>query len=331
MLRATLCQRKKRRGNMTWYVRLFDPETGEVRFESLKTTLKTEARDLMQAKLARGEFERKPGNDMTLAAAFNIYVRRLEERGNTPSYVGQVSVTFAKLGDLLGRRVSELDRESVREAFVRGAEGLAPSSFNEALTRVRSAFRFFADVLEVIPKNWMESVQTKRSPKKEKPFWTKDEIDRLLDHAKAPKLRMLWALMAFAGLRVHEALKLKDGDIRDGFVHVTGKGGKFARIPVCTRLRNELARYGRRLDFSDYSPYSSNYWLGIAARAAFGDSMQGRAGNHRLRHSFASNLIRSGVNVRAVQKLMRHSNIQTTLNIYAHLLDSDLAEAVDVF
>ncbi len=49
---------------------------------------------------------------------------------------------------------------------------------------------------------------------------------------------------------------------------------------------------------------------------------------HRLRHSFGSNLIRAGANIKAVQLLMRHSNIQMTLNVYSHLLDSDLSQTL---
>ena len=51
--------------------------------------------------------------------------------------------------------------------------------------------------------------------------------------------------------------------------------------------------------------------------------------HHRFRHSFASNLIRSGVNIKVVQQLMRHESIQITLNTYSHLLDYDLSDAIE--
>lgn len=50
---------------------------------------------------------------------------------------------------------------------------------------------------------------------------------------------------------------------------------------------------------------------------------------HRLRHSFASELLRNGTNPRAVQELMRHSSIDTLFDHYAHVLRSDLKDAVE--
>ncbi len=72
----------------------------------------------------------------------------------------------------------------------------------------------------------------------------------------------------------------------------------------------------------------SNKVLKRAVAAALGDC-GGRVNNHRFRHSFASNLIRAGVNVKAVQQLLRHENVQITLNTYSHLLQEDLTAAAN--
>lgn len=65
-----------------------------------------------------------------------------------------------------------------------------------------------------------------------------------------------------------------------------------------------------------------------AVRKALGGENDGEATNHRFRHSFASNLIRAGANVKVVQKLMRHATVQMTLNAYAHLLGDDLESGI---
>lgn len=57
--------------------------------------------------------------------------------------------------------------------------------------------------------------------------------------------------------------------------------------------------------------------------------INGEASHHKLRHSFASELLRKGVNPKTVQELMRHSSIDTLFDHYAHVLRSDLAEAVE--
>ncbi|WP_083564638.1 tyrosine-type recombinase/integrase [Fibrobacter sp. UWOV1] len=53
------------------------------------------------------------------------------------------------------------------------------------------------------------------------------------------------------------------------------------------------------------------------------------ATNHKWRHSFASNLIRSGVGPKIVQQLMRHEDVRQTLDTYSHLLQDDLEKALN--
>jgi len=57
--------------------------------------------------------------------------------------------------------------------------------------------------------------------------------------------------------------------------------------------------------------------------------INGEVRHHKLRHSFASELFRNGVNPNTVQELMRHSSIYTIFDHYAYVLRSDIAEAVD--
>lgn len=130
--------------------------------------------------------------------------------------------------------------------------------------------------------------------------------------------------MAYQGLRVHEALKMRAGDIRDGRIHVVGKGGKYALLPLSPPMLSEFDRVGWAWDFSRIDPSESRKKVIVAARRALGDDYDGEANNHRFRHSFASNLLRAGVNIKAVQLLMRHATISITLDTYPHLLDADL-------
>ena len=98
-----------------------------------------------------------------------------------------------------------------------------------------------------------------------------------------------------------------------------------AKVPVSSRLKRELERYGKPLP----GLYSKSSQVKTAAKYA-GIDFQGEATNHRFRHSFASNLIRAGADIKSVQLLMRHENVEITLNTYAHLLGEDLEKAVDM-
>jgi len=105
------------------------------------------------------------------------------------------------------------------------------------------------------------------------------------------------------------------------------KGDKPAKLPLCPRLRREIERFEsaggnwEKLHCNEYS-------LTRIAAQAFPDGFPGKAHAHRFRHSFGSNLIRAGVNIKVVQTLMRHESIQMTLDIYGHIMDSDAEDAI---
>lgn len=322
MIRVSLCQRNKSRGILTWYVRIFDTETKDIRYESLGSTKKTAAHDLMLQKQADGDFEKKKSDSMTLGRAFELYERSLELRGASDKTLQVVHNSLDKMRELFGRPVSSIKKGEVVAVFDRATETVKPSSYNTMKTYVKTAFKYAETVLEASPRNPADALRSRKVPQKERDFWTPEQIDLILDKARSGSMRLLWAFMAFAGLRVHEAVKVKKEDIRDGFLYVVGKGNKPAKIPVSSRLRAEIERYRGGWIFPSAS-HSFNS-LKVAAKEALGEDMTGKPSNHRLRHSFASNALRAGIGIDVVRRLLRHSNITTTMNIYAHLLDEDL-------
>lgn len=119
----------------------------------------------------------------------------------------------------------------------------------------------------------------------------------------------------------------------DGKLRIVGKGNKEAFIPVGERLKNELKKVklsegmftGKRFRTSERCMMH----LRRAVEKAGLDPTD--ATNHRFRHSFASNLLRSGkVNIRALGELLRHSDVRVSLDTYSHLLQEDLQKSVDV-
>jgi site-specific recombinase XerD len=66
----------------------------------------------------------------------------------------------------------------------------------------------------------------------------------------------------------------------------------------------------------------------LVSRAGTGAGVGGRHYPHRWRHSYATSLLRRGVDIHVVQRLLGHSNIATTTR-YLHLSDADLSDAVE--
>ena len=324
----TLCQRNKSKGVLTWYARVPDPvRKGAVHYYSLDTVSKAQAKLVLQQRIREGAFEgRLPSADMTLGEAVVKYEQFCRAKGLKSKSIDALLFTLKALEPLYPRPVSSIKNAELAEAFLDANGDTAPATYNVRKTILSTMFAYFVDVLELIPTNPIKkAIPRRKSVKAVRNFWTADQVDRIIAHAPNAPTRLVWSLMAFAGLRVSEAVAVRPGDIHDGYLFVVGKGDKPAKIPLCPRLVREIARYGG--DLTDLRYCDST--LENTARVAIPDGFQGKAHAHRFRHSFGSNLIRAGVNIKVVQQLMRHENIKMTLDIYGHILDTDAEKAIE--
>ena len=176
-----------------------------------------------------------------------------------------------------------------------------------------------------------------------------EQVQRLLEVGAdgAPALlrdRAMFELMYSSGLRLAElvALDLGDGrlDLREGEVTVTGKGAKTRSVPVGARARQALEQW---LDVRAQLAAAQEKALFVGARGrrispgvvqkrlrllAARQGVQGKLHPHMLRHSFASHLLQSSQDLRAVQEMLGHASISTT-QVYTHLDYQALARVYD--
>jgi integrase len=142
----------------------------------------------------------------------------------------------------------------------------------------------------------------------------------------------------YAGLRKEELLDLRWGDLDFDRALLTvehGKGEKKRYIPMIPELVEVLRAIPRHVSKEGPSPYVFNNpetgtrWVDIR-KAWFAALKVAAIRNfrfHDLRHSFASRMVQRGVPLKAVQELLGHADIKTTMR-YAHLAPSDLEKAV---
>jgi len=155
--------------------------------------------------------------------------------------------------------------------------------------------------------------------------------------------RAMVELFYSSGLRLSEltSLDLRDIDFADRLVRVTGKGGKNRQVPIGSHAARALQQWlGRRREHPQ-SAHTNAVFLSsrgnrIAPRTvqerlrllSQQQDMQGRVSPHMLRHSFASHLLESSGDLRAVQELLGHANLSTT-QIYTHLDFQHLSKIYD--
>lgn len=327
MLRVSLVQRNKARRIMTWFARIFDTETKAIRYRSLGTTRKTEAYAVMVEMQAEGAFSEKSADARTIGDAVDAYLENLRTRGANSGTMETARNALSCLSPIRHERLSEIDRKTLYDAFMEKERDMAPSTWNQKKAFVKTCLKYAIGYFGLDIRNPADIIPSRKNRPKERDFWTPEQVDRILDAAPSPSMRLLWSLMAFAGLRIHEAMKARPEDIREGFLYVVGKGDKSAKVPVSSRLSEEISKGG--WDFSGICRSGSLKALEKAARKALPEGFSGKATNHRLRHSFASNLCRNGCNPKSLQRLLRHSNIGTTLQIYSHVMEDDLRDDIE--
>ena len=225
--------------------------------------------------------------------------------------------------------------------------GLAGSSIQRSLSAARSFFDYLGRE-EGRPRNPAASVQAPRMPRKLPKALDADQVNKFLafneDSVIARRDQAIAELFYSSGLRLAElaAINTSDIDRHSRLLTVTGKGNKTRTVPVGSVALEAIQRWleVRPEVASDADSaaalFTSNRGRRISTRSIQARlKLQGRkAGMHQdvhphmLRHSFASHMLESSGDLRAVQELLGHANISTT-QIYTHLDFQHLAKIYD--
>lgn len=223
--------------------------------------------------------------------------------------------------------------------------GLGGRSIARSLSAVRSFYRFL--VREALTtSNPFTGVPAPKAGKRLPKSLSVEQAARLVDipanDVLAVRDRAICELFYSSGLRLAElvALNVNDVDLRDGSVTVTGKGSKTRIVPVGGQARAALQAWlATRAGL--VKPGTAALFLGRNGRRLGARAVQRRLKHwarqqglevpvhpHMLRHSFASHILESSGDLRAVQELLGHANLSTT-QVYTHLDFQHLAKVYD--
>jgi len=225
----------------------------------------------------------------------------------------------AKFSRFFGCSPDRLGLEDVRAFQVHlVSTGISWPSLNQTVC----ALRFFYGVTlghGEIP----ERIPYAREPRKLPVVLSADEVVRFLEAVPSLKARTALTTAYAAGLRASEVVGLKVGDIDSGRMVIRvehGKGGKDRTVMLSAQLLGILRTYWRLArpehwlfpgrDASKPIDVQVLHAACRSARAAAG--LDKRVTVHTLRHSFATHLLESGVDIRVIQAMLGHSKLDVT-------------------
>lgn len=225
-------------------------------------------------------------------------------------------------------------------------QGLAGRSIARALSAARSFNRYLLrEGLSI--QNVFTGVAAPKAGKRLPKALSVDQAARLMqidsDDPLSSRDRALLELLYSSGLRLAElvSINVSDVDLRDATVTVTGKGAKTRIVPVGSQARTAIQSWIRDraalADVGESALFISRNGNRLGARAvqlrikqwAVRQGIEVPTHPHMLRHSFASHLLESSGDLRAVQELLGHADLSTT-QVYTHLDFQHLAKVYDV-
>ena len=238
-------------------------------------------------------------------------------------------------------RLSEITSQAVeRYKAKKASEGLAPKSINNQLGVLRRCLQIAMEwgSLDKLP-----TIKMLKTPPPVVVFLNENECRALLADKVEPLANLMILTALRTGMRLGElcGLSWEDIDFKSGIVTVrhsfvrgemnSPKSNKIRHIPITADLTEALKKSAKpcglvfQVDKKPITGYAGSEILG---RACIRANIK-HIGWHKLRHTFASQLVARGANLRAVQELLGHSTIQMTER-YVHLAPSSLRQAMSV-
>ncbi|MEK4712042.1 tyrosine-type recombinase/integrase [Sporosarcina sp. FSL K6-5500] len=285
--------------------------------------------------------------DLTLSQATIAFIEALKAKQMSNETVRGYSVDLKQLQGFLGKEangpvfVDDISTEQL-EAFQKTFQDrqCKTATVNRKINSVSSFFNY-AVKKKWVPINPANDIERVKVQQAERIFLTKEEMHRIVENIDHPTVKYVVILMSNTGLRISECvhLTLTNVDLKKKVVHVIeGKGGKNRDVPMNDELVLAMKRY-----LADVRPNTSSvnffalkktgavsqqYVNRVLKETCKNIGMKKDVTSHILRHSFASQLVKTDTHVAVIQRLLGHANIRTT-SVYLHADQSDLEEAVN--
>jgi integrase/recombinase XerC len=287
-----------------------------------------------------------------LEGLLDSYLRDLSAGKNLSPYTLRNYSTdiraFIDFVDEEGGDPLQADRHTLRRHLARLMEaGVVSGSLTRKVSTIRGFYRYLelAGHLNASP---FQGVHGPRRPRRLPSFLSNDDVAALISAPETTtplglRDHALMELLYAAGIRVSELVGLNSADVNlsDGLLRVRGKGrkervvliGRPARRALKAYLREgrpQLARGAEAALFlnRDGGRLSTRGVQGLVRKYALAAGLDQRIFPHLLRHTFATHMLEGGADLRVLQELLGHANINST-QIYTHVTEQAKRRAIE--
>lgn len=239
---------------------------------------------------------------------------------------------------VLRKPVERITLHDVDRYYIGRHHDIKASSMGLEKQCLRSFFRYCQEYLEIdMQFRWEVIKRKKDKPAKVKTF-TKEQVGEVIGLCKEMQDKLVIALLFETGMRIGELLSLQITDITGTQLRIRGKGEYDRVVYMSQRLADAITHYNASLgrvvgyQFRPLQSHSNHRNDRYTSAYAVRDRIQAaflRAGHvmypHQLRHSMAVNWLINGGDLRSLQIILGHSNLETTQR-YLQLTDTQMQE-----
>lgn len=255
-----------------------------------------------------------------------LLLRNLSNR-TVDSYVSNIVNTSKKIG----KNPINVDENDLADFLTNeGKRTLSSSSQNLIINSFKSFYKIIHD------RDFDKSILPRPKKEQKQPdILSVSEVKEVIGSINNVKHKTIIIIMYSGALRVSEIinLKIKDIDSKNNKINIRSAKGKIDRfIPLDKNLINVIRNYWIIYKTNEYlfegltgNKYSVSSVQKIIKDAVKKLNIRKRISTHSIRHSAITHLIKEGANLRVVQKLAGHKNINTTAN-YVKIYDADIME-----
>jgi site-specific recombinase XerD len=265
---------------------------------------------------------------MVISDAFKRYIFEAKLNGGSiktgRNYTSTLNCIVKGCGDI---PVELIDYDYViRWKMYMDYRGMQSSTISHNLTHLRQVLKYLSKHgSKVID---FRDIELPRVLIKEPAYLEADEARQMVDYAISDRDKALIATMWSTGGRISEVRSRRRGEMVNNQAVVLGKGGKYVTLYIDKRAEKLINEYlESRRDKLPYVFISAQMRRLTVQRAEqIVNQISGELGiekkvtPHTFRHSFATNLLINGADLRTAQTLLHHSNITTTMR-YTHVSD----------
>lgn len=270
-----------------------------------------------------------------MSALRSLFIDELRLKGYSETTVQNYVAAVAALSVHYKLSPLMLSPEQVKAylLFLLQQRKLAPATVNLHLAAIKTFFHVMAGGTTI-----MDGIAHTKVPHHLPQVLSKEEVNRVIESTRNLKYRAVVTMLYSAGLRLRECVMLKPCHIESGRMKVRveqGKGKKDRYTLLSRKALETLRLYYRVYRPKNYlfegqkhgSPMSARMVGRIVTDAALAARIGKRVHPHTLRHCFATHLLEAGVPLPAIQYLLGHTSIKTSM-VYLHVGQSLLDKTV---